>query len=199
MKIIAGLGNPGTKYGRTRHNAGFLALDYICQAYGMETRTLAFKSLCAKGTIAGERVLILRPQTYMNNSGEAVREALAFHKLGAQDLIVLCDDATLACGSVRIRGRGSSGGHNGLESIIELIGSDEFTRVRLGVGEPKSEGFMGDLADWVLGDIPKQAHEAMFEALKRASDSLPVIITEGWVQAASRFNLTVRPEEKKID
>ena len=147
--IIAGLGNPGKEYENTRHNMGFMALDHIAEKCGVLPNRARFHALCAEADLGPCRVLLMKPQTYMNNSGVAVAEAMQFYKLSPEQLIVLCDDISFAPGRMRIRKKGSAGGHNGLKSIIEMTGSQDFMRFRLGVGQKPSPDY--DLADWVLG------------------------------------------------
>ena len=146
--LIVGLGNPGAQYTTTRHNAGFLALDYLCEKYGARTDRARFKSLVGEATIGGVRVLLVRPQTFMNLSGEAVGEAMRFYKLDADHVIVMSDDISLEPGRLRVRRKGSAGGHNGLKSINEHLGTDEYPRMKIGVGQKPSRDY--DLADWVL-------------------------------------------------
>ena len=147
--IIVGLGNPGKQYEGTRHNAGFMALDTLAAKLGVAVEKLRFKSLCGEAEIAGKRVLLLKPGTYMNLSGQAVQEAAAYHKVPMERVLVLMDDVSLPVGALRIRRRGSDGGHNGLKNIIYLTGRDDFPRVKIGVGAKPHPDY--DLADWVLG------------------------------------------------
>ena len=149
--IIVGLGNPGEKYSTTRHNAGFMAIDSIAQKYGTRTDRSRFKALCGECEIAGARVLLVKPQTFMNLSGEAVSEASRFYKIDAKNIIILSDDTTLDCGRLRVRRKGSAGGHNGLKSINEHLGTEEYVRIKIGVGQKPHRDY--DLADWVLGNL----------------------------------------------
>ena len=149
--IIVGLGNPGEKYGVTRHNAGFMAIEHIAQKYGSRIDRAKFKALVGECDIAGERVLLMKPQTFMNHSGEAVGEAAKFYKLSAQNIIVLSDDISLDVGKLRIRRKGSAGGHNGLKSINEHLGTDAYPRIKIGVGQKPHPEY--DLADWVLSNL----------------------------------------------
>ena len=164
--LIVGLGNPGAQYTTTRHNAGFLALDYLCEKYGARTDRARFKSLVGEATIGGVRVLLVRPQTFMNLSGEAVGEAMRFYKLDADHVIVMSDDISLEPGRLRVRRKGSAGGHNGLKSINEHLGTDEYPRMKIGVGQKPSRDY--DLADWVL------SHFADGE-LNSLKDSFPTL------------------------
>lgn len=132
--IVVGLGNPGEKYARTRHNAGFIAMDYLCEKYSLPKFRLKFKSVCAEETVSDHRVLFMKPETYMNNSGEAVKEAASFYKISPENIIVISDDINLEPGALRIRESGSDGGQKGLRSIIEHMGTDRIPRIRIGVG-----------------------------------------------------------------
>ncbi len=149
--IIVGLGNPGEKYSVTRHNAGFMAIDAIAQKYGARIDRSRFKALCGECEIAGARVLLMKPQTFMNLSGEAVSEASRFYKIESENVIILSDDTTLDCGRLRVRRKGSAGGHNGLKSINEHLGTEEYPRIKIGVGQKPHRDY--DLADWVLGNL----------------------------------------------
>ena len=184
--IVVGLGNPGDKYARTRHNAGFLAMDYIAEKYGLPKFRSRFKALVADGVIDTRRVLFMKPQTFMNNSGEAVREAADFYKIPPENIVVISDDVNLAPGFLRIRESGSDGGQKGLASIIEHMNSDKIPRMRIGVGAKPRPDY--ELADWVLGEIPQSDREAMFDALGRVADALPLVLAGKFADAASRYN-----------
>lgn len=184
--IIAGLGNPGGDYTFTRHNAGFLAVDYFSEKYNFRVDRSRFRSLVGELTIAGRRGLVMKPQTYMNNSGEAIRDAADFYKLAPESIIVFCDDISLAPGKIRVRRKGSDGGHNGLKSIIYQLGSDEFPRVRLGVGAKPHPDY--DLAAWVLGTFPDADKQLFFDALTRAADNLPLIVSGDLDRAMNILN-----------
>jgi len=190
--IVVGLGNPGEKYSRTRHNAGFLCMDYLSQKYALPKFKLRFKSTCAEGTVNGHRVLFMKPETFMNNSGEAVKEAAAFYKIPTQNIIVMSDDINLAPGVLRIRQNGSDGGQKGLRSIIEHMGSDNIPRLRVGVGAKPSPEY--DLCDWVLGEIPKANQEEMFDAFERISEAIPLILDGKINDAINKYN--GKPKEK---
>ena len=164
--LIVGLGNPGDKYFYTRHNAGFLAMDYISQKCNAQVNRSKFKALVGEANIAGKRVLLMKPQTFMNASGEAVAEAARFYKIAPENIIVLSDDVNLDVGRMRVRKSGSDGGQKGLRSIIEKIGSDEFPRVRFGVGKKPHPDY--DLADWVLGSFSDEDKKAIFDCFERA-------------------------------
>lgn len=172
--IIVGLGNPGTKYDKTRHNAGFNALDYIAGRAGIDVKKLKHMSLTGNGVIAGKKVLILKPQTYMNRSGEAVADAMRFYKLQPSQVLVIFDDISLEPGRLRVRRSGSAGGHNGIKSIIECLGNENFPRVKIGVGQ-KPENY-GDLADWVLSDLTVSERNAICRNYDNIFDAVGLII-----------------------
>jgi len=165
-KIIVGLGNPGEKYKNTRHNIGFVFIDCLASKYNISCKKLKFKALCGEGVINGTQVLLLKPQTYMNNSGESVREALQFYKLTWKDIIVVYDDISMEPGKLRFREQGSSGAHNGIKSLIYHLKSDVFDRIKIGVGDRPHREM--DLADWVLSDIPKSDLPIMKAAVEGA-------------------------------
>ncbi len=184
--IIVGLGNPGDKYLHTRHNAGFLTLDYIAEKVGARIDRSRFKALTGDTVIGGKRVLLMKPQTFMNASGEAVVEAMNFYKIPIENVIVLCDDINLAPGKLRVRKKGSDGGQRGLRSIITLTGSDNFPRIRMGVGAKPHPDY--DLADWVLGEIPKADQGVFFEAMGKACDALPFVLAGDVERAMNLVN-----------
>ena len=157
--LIVGLGNPGSEYALTRHNAGFLALDRFAERLGTRIDRARFRALTGEASWAGHHVLLLKPQTFMNLSGEAVREAASFYHIPPERVIVLYDDVNFAAGRIRVRGKGSDGGHNGMKSIIAQLGSDAFPRVRIGVGEKPHPEY--NLADWVLSNFSAQESEQL--------------------------------------
>ena len=183
--IVVGLGNPGLQYGRTRHNAGFLAIDHLAEEKGVKIDRSKFKALVGEAMIAGKRVLLMKPQTFMNASGEAVAEAARFYKCPVEKIIVISDDFLLDVGRLRVRRNGTHGGHNGLKNIIEHLGHDNFIRVKIGVGE-KPKGW--DLADYVLGRFSGPERETLNETAKWAADAIRSIITDGPDGAMNRFN-----------
>ncbi|MBQ7670232.1 MAG: aminoacyl-tRNA hydrolase [Clostridia bacterium] len=183
--LIAGLGNPGRDYVYTRHNAGFCAADFICKKYGVECTETKFKAFGTRCTIAGKNVLIIKPTTFMNLSGDAVRDASAFYKIPPEKIIVFCDDVNFDAGKMRIREKGSDGGHNGLKNIIERLSSDAFPRVRIGVGKKPEEY---DLADWVLGKIPEEDLIKMTKCFEAAPDICEKIISGNIGDAMSQYN-----------
>ncbi len=172
--IVVGLGNPGDKYFYTRHNAGFLAMDYVSQKCGSPVNRSKFHALVGDGMIAGKRVLLMKPQTFMNASGDAVSEAAAFYKIPVENIIVMSDDVNLDVGRIRVRGSGSDGGQKGLRSTIERMGSDKFPRVRFGVGKKPHPDY--DMADWVLGNLSESDRKALFECFEVAYSGLEKLL-----------------------
>lgn len=183
--IVAGLGNPGDKYHFNHHNMGFLALDCIEQKLGIKLDRSKFKSLCADASVAGKRVLFMRPQTFMNLSGEAVAEAARFYRIPAQNIIVIHDDIALPAGKMRIRTKGSDGGQKGIGNIINHLGTEEFIRIRIGAGAPPPQI---SIIDWVLMDVAKEDREPVFACLMKVLPALELIISDGPEKAMSRFN-----------
>ena len=184
--LIVFLGNPGPKYECTRHNAGFMTADAMAKKLGVSINKLRFKALTASAEINGEKVLLMKPQTFMNLSGEAVGEAARFYKVPPEHVIVVSDEVSLPLGKLRVRPKGSAGGHNGLKSIIAHLGSDAFPRVRLGVGAPPHPDY--DMADWVLSVFRNQDLEDMLSASDRAAEAVITYITDGPERAMNRFN-----------
>ena len=185
MYIIAGLGNPTREYEKTRHNVGFEVIDVLADMLGTTVEEKKFKGLYGRGIIGGEKVLLLKPQTFMNLSGESVRAAADFYKVDPEHIIIVYDDISLDVGQIRIRKKGSAGGHNGLKNIIKMLGHDTFTRVRMGVGEkPKNY----DLADYVLGHFPVEERKVMDDATKTAAEAIRMILTESADVAMNHFN-----------
>ena len=172
--IIVGLGNPGDKYANTRHNAGFMMMDYISERCSAPVNRSKYHALVGEATIAGKRVLLMKPQTFMNLSGDAVREAATFYKIEPANIIVLSDDVNLDVGRMRVRKSGSDGGQKGLRSIIERMGSDEFPRVRFGVGKKPHPDY--DMADWVLGNFSLEDKKALSECFATAFEGIEKII-----------------------
>lgn len=186
MYLIVGLGNPEAKYLETRHNIGFQVIDAIANKYNISVDTGKHKGLIGKGIIEGEKVVLLKPLTYMNQSGESVAAALRFYKLDpAEDLIVIYDDISLSVGQLRIRPKGSAGGHNGIKNILAYLGTDCFKRIRFGVGE-KPKGW--DLADYVLGHFNKEEMEDILAGIVQAVEAAETIITKGVEQAMNQYN-----------
>ncbi len=186
MKIIAGLGNPETKYTATRHNVGFDAVTCISDEFDIPLDREEFKAKTGRGFIGGEKVLLMKPLTYMNLSGEAIGPAASFFKIDpSDDLIVIQDDIDLEPGTIRIRKKGSAGGHNGMKSIIAHLGTQEFTRIKIGVGA-KPEGW--DLADHVLARFPKELEPLMRKVFATVADAAELIVKEGADAAMNRYN-----------
>lgn len=184
--IIVGLGNPGKKYELTRHNAGFLFSDLLADKNGESISKIQFKSVTANITLGGHRCLLMKPQTFMNNSGEAVKQAAAFYKIPPENIIVVFDDISLPCGKLRIRRKGSDGGHNGIKSIIYHLNSDKFPRIKLGVGEKPHPEY--DLADWVLSSFKKNELDALREAAENACKAVEMMVQGNTDGAMSNFN-----------
>ncbi len=185
--LVAGLGNPGEKYARTRHNMGFLTLDLLAEREHIRIDRIKFKAVTAQAVLAGHRCLLMKPQTYMNLSGQAVREAAQFYKLPADRVLVIYDDVSLPVGKLRVRPSGSAGGHNGIKNIIAHLGTDRFPRVKIGTGAP-AEG--GDMIDWVIGEPSQADKKILLEMFSRAIDAAECIIeNDGDCQKAmNRFN-----------
>ncbi len=186
MYIILGIGNPGKKYEGTRHNIGFIAMDYMEKNYGIKINKIKHKALIGEGVIAGEKVILVKPQTYVNLSGESLREICTFYKIPPEKVIVIHDDVSLDVGKLRIRQKGSDGGHNGIKSIIYQLKSDEFIRIKIGVGSAPEHY---DLADWVLGKFSKEEITHMSKAVDAVvEEAIPQIIKDGVVAAMNSFN-----------
>jgi len=184
--LIAGLGNPGREYEHTRHNAGFLFLDALAERMQVPVTRLKFQSLSADGELAGQRCLLLKPQTFMNNSGQAVREAAAFYKIPPERILVVYDDISLAPGVLRIRRKGSDGGHNGIKSILYHLESDQFPRIKLGVGQKPHPDY--DLAAWVLSRFDDSDRALLNQAIERACDAAESIVTGRIDEAMNRYS-----------
>lgn len=184
--LIVGLGNPGAKYDGTRHNAGFRALEHYCKVSGQKIDRMKFKALVGEGQFGGARVLFMKPQTFMNLSGEAVRDAAAFYKLDPSHIIVLSDDISLDVGRIRVRGKGSAGGQNGLKNIIYHLNTEQFPRVKIGVGAKPHPDY--DLADWVLSRFTNDEQKAIDSAAARAMQAAEEIVRSGAASAAQKFN-----------
>ena len=186
MKVIVGLGNPGKKYDNTRHNIGFEALDYIADKEGININTGKYKALIGTGYMGGEKVLLVKPQTFMNLSGESVAELLHYYKIDPEEeLIIIYDDIALAPGKLRVRAKGSAGGHNGIKNIIAHLGTQQFSRIRIGVGE-KPAGW--DLADYVLGRFPAEEEPTIRTALEQTVKACETILTDSVEAAMNQFN-----------
>ena len=184
--LVVFLGNPGTKYEMTRHNAGFMAGDAMAKAQGAAINRSRFKALTGTCDIGGETVMLMKPQTFMNLSGEAVAQAVSFYKLAPDHFIVVSDEVALPIGKLRIRTKGSAGGHNGLKNIIALLGTDQFTRIRIGVGAAPHPDY--DMADWVLSSFKGKDAEDILAAAARAAEAVECYITKGADRAMNLYN-----------
>lgn len=184
--LVVGLGNPGPKYAWTRHNMGFLVVDELAERADIPVQRLKHKALTNTALIGGQAVLLMKPTTYMNLSGESVGQAAQFYKIPPERVLVVSDDVALPQGKLRIRRSGSAGGHNGLKSIIQHLGSDQFPRLRVGVGEKPHPDY--DMADWVLGKFTGEDKKKMDQAVERAAEAIECILKDGLDRGMSRFN-----------
>lgn len=184
--LVVFLGNPGDKFDNTRHNAGFRAADALEKKTGERMKRIKFKALVGDFEVGGVRILAMKPQTFMNLSGEAVQEAANFYKIPTDHILVVCDDVSLDVGKLRLRRKGSAGGHNGLKNIIYLLNSDQFPRIKMGVGVKPHPDY--DLAAWVLGHFSPEDSKLMDDAAARAADAIEVILTKGFDKASNQFS-----------
>ena len=185
MRLLVGLGNPGTQYSGTRHNIGFAALDVLAGRHGLEITKSRFKSVIARGRIDDRDIMMAKPQTYMNLSGEAVRQITDFFRIDITDILVLFDDMDIEVGRMKVAARGSAGGHKGIASIIQHLGRDDFSRIKIGVGRPRA----GDRAEnHVLTSFRPEEREQMEQVLESAADAATVFITEGVAETQARYN-----------
>ena len=184
--IVVGLGNPDRKYENTRHNAGFIMIDFIAEQIGSKINRVKFKSVVGEGNICGSRVLLMKPSTYMNNSGESVVEAMNFYKIPAENVIVLLDDINLDVGKMRIRSKGSDGGQKGMRSIIYLSGKDNFPRVKIGIGKKPNPEY--DLASWVLSKFTKDELKTLEKIAENSYEAVKLIIQGKTDRAMNLFN-----------
>lgn len=191
MYLIAGLGNPTREYDKTRHNVGFSVIDVLADKYNIDVSDRKHKALCGRGVIEGEKVLLLKPQTFMNLSGESIREAVDYYKIDPEDIIVIYDDISLEPGQLRIRLKGSAGGHNGIKNIIAHLGTQEFPRIKVGVGAkpPKM-----DLADYVLSRFGAEEQKVMDEAFGEAAEAAVMMMTTGAERAMNHYNAKKKAE-----
>ena len=184
--LLVGLGNPGAKYASTRHNMGFLALDGLADREGFRFNKLRFRAWTAQWKVGDQQVLVMKPQTYMNLSGESVGEAARFYKIPADHVLVISDDVSLPAGKLRIRAGGSAGGHNGLKNIIQHLGTDGFPRIKVGVGMPEHPDH--EMIDWVIGKPTGQEAKVLREALDRAAEAALYLVDNGVEKAMNRYN-----------
>ena len=184
--LVVGLGNPGAQYRHTRHNAGFAFIDYLCETYGVHADRARFSSLCGEAAVGEARVLLMRPQTMMNLSGKAVAEAAGFYHIPTENIIVVFDDVSLDVGRLRVRRKGTHGGHNGIRSIIECLGSDAFPRIKVGVGAPAHPEH--EMVDWVIGNFTPAEKKVVSEAVGKAADAVECLIEKGVSEAQNKFN-----------
>ena len=191
MYVIAGLGNPGKKYENTRHNMGFIAIDQLAEKHNIKVDKLKFKALVGEGRIADQKVLLVKPQTYMNLSGESIREVMNFYKLEPENLIVIYDDIDIEAGTLRIRKFGSAGTHNGMKSVVYQLQSDRFPRIRLGIGSQKK----GDLVNFVIGGFSKEEVPVLEEAVQHAVLAAECIIEDGIDKAMNQYNTKKRSKK----
>lgn len=186
MYIIVGLGNPGKQYAQTRHNAGFMVIDALAKKHGIKVLELKHKGMTGKGMINGQKVILAKPLTYMNLSGECVRELIDYYKIDETvELVVISDDISLDVGGLRIRKKGSAGGHNGLKNIIQHLGHDQFIRIKVGVGD-KPKGY--DLADYVTGHFSKEDEKVMQESIRCAAGAVELIVQDEIDKAMNEYN-----------
>lgn len=185
MKVVVGLGNPGARYRQTRHNVGFMVLEVLAERLGAAAARQRFDGLVADASVDDVAVLLVAPQTFMNASGRCVRQVLAFYRVEPSDLLVVCDDLALPLGKIRMRRRGSAGGHKGLKDIIEQLGTEEYPRLRIGIGAAPPEW---DPADWVLARLPREALPTIREAIDRAAEAVELWIHQGDEEVMNRYN-----------
>lgn len=186
MYVIAGLGNPGKQYEYTRHNIGFITVDYLAAYYRIKVNKIKHKAVLGEGTIAGEKVLVVKPQTFMNLSGESLREIVQYYKIPNENLIVIYDDVSLDVGRIRIRPKGSDGGHNGIKSIIYQLGSDVFPRIKLGIGQPPEQW---DMVDWVIGKFSDGDIAVLSKSVELVAQKvIPELIQNGTASAMNKYN-----------
>lgn len=195
MYIIAGLGNPGKKYENTRHNIGFIALELLAERNDIKINKLKHKALVGEGRISGQKVLLVKPQTYMNLSGNSLREVMEYYKEDIENLIVIYDDIDIPEGTIRIRKKGSAGTHNGMRSIVYDLKSDQFPRIRIGMGRARQS----DLKDFVIGGFTKEEKELLKGAVERAVLSAECIVEKGIDKAMNEYNIKQKSAEKKDD
>ena len=196
MKLIAGLGNPGKEYRNTRHNSGFMAIDMLADRAGVSITSSRWNALIAQTRIGGEPVILMKPLTYMNESGSAVPQAASFYKIEPQDILIIHDDMDLPVGSLRIRKKGSAGGQKGMKSIISALKTDDISRIRIGVGHSR-RGDHDIVPDWVLSPVPKADQEVFQTALKAAADAAYAWVSEDFDKVMSRYNIKIKENKQE--
>lgn len=189
VKIIVGLGNPGDKYAATRHNVGFMAIDYLADQYGVKVDRIKFKGVYGEARLGGQKVLLLKPQTFMNLSGESVREICEFYKVPMEDVVVIYDDISMKVGSLRIREKGSAGGHNGIKNIIYQTQTDVFPRIKVGVGAKPHPDY--DLADWVLGQFSAEDRKTLSDLMPTIQKAVELLVKDEPKEAMNQCNITI--------
>ena len=185
MFLIVGLGNPEEEYDGTRHNMGFDTINEIKNEYGIEVNKKGFKGLYGKGTIEGEKVILLKPQTYMNLSGESIIEAVKFYKIKQDEFVVIYDDIDIEPGTIKVRKKGGPGTHNGMKSVVQMLATEEFSRVRIGIGQPQDKS---NLISYVIGKVPNEEKEVLKKGVTKAKDAVIEIIKNGINSAMNKFN-----------
>jgi len=185
MYLIVGLGNPESQYAKTRHNMGFNTINKLAQEFNIEVNKSKFNALYGTGTISNEKVILLKPQTFMNLSGEAVRACMDFYKTDIKDLIIIYDDIDVEKGNIKIRKKGSSGSHNGMKSVVENLGTEEFARIRIGIGRPEHAN---DMINYVIGNITQEEQERLEPGVQKAKEAIVEIINNGIDIAMNKFN-----------
>ena len=192
MYLIAGLGNPTKEYDKTRHNVGFSVIDVLADKYRIDVSEKKHKGLCGRGAIEGQKVILVKPQTFMNLSGECIREVADYYKIEMEDVIIIYDDISLEPGQLRIRLKGSAGGHNGIKNIIAHLGTQEFPRIKVGVGAKPPRM---DLAEYVLSRFAKEEQPLMEDAFKEAAEAAVMMMTDGAEKAMNHFNTKKKKED----
>ncbi|HEX7065158.1 MAG TPA: aminoacyl-tRNA hydrolase [Bacillales bacterium] len=187
MKVIVGLGNPGFQYEKTRHNVGFMVLDELSKRLGIPVKKKKFNAVFGMGTLQGEKIVLVKPLTYMNASGEAVRPLLDYYNAAADDLVVVYDDLDLPAGKIRLRQKGGTGGHNGMKSIVAHLGTKEFKRIRIGIGRPESPGI--GVIDYVLKPFSKKEKPAVSESIDRAAESCEKWLNTPFLEVMNEYNV----------
>ncbi len=192
MYLIAGLGNPTKEYDKTRHNVGFSVIDVLADRHRIDVSERKFKGLCGRGVIEGQKVILIKPQTFMNLSGESIRAAMDYYKIAPEEIIVIYDDISLDPGQLRIRLKGSAGGHNGIKNIIAHLGTQEFPRIKVGVGAKPPRM---DLADYVLSRFGSGEQKLMDEAFQEAAEAVSAMLTDGAERAMNHYNAKKKAED----